>query len=767
MPTAAATASTVTVSGSVHDANGDPIAGGLLITSWAPLTGTSTAADGSFSLEVAAGLTTMDLIVLYDATGSTTTCCTPTPAFSFNARASFNPEGVGPINLVVPSLTSHTVQVMDSDGEPLVGIALAPIAGPDLELGSGITWSTGQGPPAGAAVCTTAADGTCSFLTFDAFLTSGNPGTVSLAADQTLSRHPAQNLAGSAPMTSPTTTIVASTASPEALVTGTVRDGAGDPVVGARVRTSVGSTTATGSDGVYTLWVLADSSTTVGAYAQLDPVSSAVTPPPVATGASDLSTPCEGLPPTVDGSSTSCQIIGTTVLTQVSGDLVLDLSLPSITQDSFHVTSATGVAIDSATVIVPSGVQRTSVTSGDGTVTTRLYAPGSVSLQWASCTTGIDGDCDVARLSDLPAGDLGAFAFKGLSFGAGGTISVAAYGTVDHITPPLTTIHTAFWTNASQGDTEGQVTVVAAQPDEENPDGRALSDVDLASAPDLPVGVSSPVGELSYTVSDVPVGGTQDVYIALPDGSAPTAVYKNTPEGLVDVSSIATITGDTIVMHLTDGGFGDEDGEANGVIVDPVIPVRAAPADTTITAILTRPTTTYGQRTVLKTTTIVNATGRRASSGTMTVTEGTTTHGTCTVTRTGTCNLILPTIPAGTHTLTATYTGPPGTGSTTANLTVSQATTRAIIRGPLNSTTGSPVTFTARAWTLAPGRGIPTGTITFTDGTTPLATVPLDANGYASLTTSALAFGGHTITATYNGSPNHTTSLKARTIAIK
>ena len=44
----------------------------------------------------------------------------------------------------------------------------------------------------------------------------------------------------------------------------------------------------------------------------------------------------------------------------------------------------------------------------------------------------------------------------------------------------------------------------------------------------------------------------------------------------VDISSIATIDGDTVTLHLTDGGPGDQDGVANGVIVDPVIPARAA-----------------------------------------------------------------------------------------------------------------------------------------------------------------------------------------------
>ena len=46
---------------------------------------------------------------------------------------------------------------------------------------------------------------------------------------------------------------------------------------------------------------------------------------------------------------------------------------------------------------------------------------------------------------------------------------------------------------------------------------------------------------------------------------------------------------------------------------------------------------------------------------------------------------------------------------------------------------------------------IPTGSVTFTDNGNPVATVPLDANGLASFTTSSLFAGNHAITANYPG----------------
>jgi hypothetical protein len=84
--------------------------------------------------------------------------------------------------------------------------------------------------------------------------------------------------------------------------------------------------------------------------------------------------------------------------------------------------------------------------------------------------------------------------------------------------------------------------------------------------------------------------------------------------------------------------------------------------------------------------------------------------------------------------------------------------------GPASTTTltsslnpaglGVPVTFTA---TVTSTSGTPTGSVTFSDGTTTLGTVTLLA-GAAPLTTSSLGTGAHTITATYNPTGSYTGS---------
>ena len=59
------------------------------------------------------------------------------------------------------------------------------------------------------------------------------------------------------------------------------------------------------------------------------------------------------------------------------------------------------------------------------------------------------------------------------------------------------------------------------------------------------------------------------------------------------------------------------------------------------------------------------------------------------------------------------------------------------------------MTFTA---TVTGSGGVPTGTVTFAEGATVLASnVAVDGAGHAAFSTAALAVGSHTVTATFTG----------------
>jgi len=72
-----------------------------------------------------------------------------------------------------------------------------------------------------------------------------------------------------------------------------------------------------------------------------------------------------------------------------------------------------------------------------------------------------------------------------------------------------------------------------------------------------------------------------------------------------------------------------------------------------------------------------------------------------------------------------------------------------------------PVTFTATVTVNPPGSGVPTGTVTFKDGTTTLGTGTLDGAGHATFTTSALTVASHSITAVYGGDPSFSGSTSS------
>jgi hypothetical protein len=121
------------------------------------------------------------------------------------------------------------------------------------------------------------------------------------------------------------------------------------------------------------------------------------------------------------------------------------------------------------------------------------------------------------------------------------------------------------------------------------------------------------------------------------------------------------------------------------------------------------------------------------------------------------------TAPPATYPVTVTVTDEgAGVGTTTFNIVVSRAPTTTALVSSANPANGAQgVTFTATVTAGTPAGGVPTGSITFRDGPTTLATVPLDGAGQAVLTTASLSVGTHPITAEYSGDTNRNASTSS------
>jgi hypothetical protein len=122
------------------------------------------------------------------------------------------------------------------------------------------------------------------------------------------------------------------------------------------------------------------------------------------------------------------------------------------------------------------------------------------------------------------------------------------------------------------------------------------------------------------------------------------------------------------------------------------------------------------------------------------------------------------TLAAGPHSIKSSFVGNTNFAASTSpavSQTVNQAATMTTVTSSANpSVSGQLVKFTATVGVVAPGMGTPTGNVTFKDGATVLGTVALIA-GKASISTSALTVGAHSVTATYNVSANFNSSSSA------
>ncbi len=172
--------------------------------------------------------------------------------------------------------------------------------------------------------------------------------------------------------------------------------------------------------------------------------------------------------------------------------------------------------------------------------------------------------------------------------------------------------------------------------------------------------------------------------------------------------------------------------------------------------------TTYGEP-VTFTATVTGSGG--TPSGSVTFNDGVTPIGSANLNASGQASLTTAALVAASHTITAAYAGNNNFNGVTSQgipQVVAPSATATVFASSVNpSVFAQPVTFTVQVSLIAPGAGLPTGTVTFRDGSDPLSTVPVNGSGQAAITTSSLALGPHSITATYNGDANTTGSASS------
>src|SRR5262249_49101307 len=111
---------------------------------------------------------------------------------------------------------------------------------------------------------------------------------------------------------------------------------------------------------------------------------------------------------------------------------------------------------------------------------------------------------------------------------------------------------------------------------------------------------------------------------------------------------------------------------------------------------------------------------------------------------------------AGSHSLTVVYSGDSVfAASTSAALaqTVKQTATTTTLTGPASASVGQTITLTATVAPVAPGAGVPRGTVKIMDGGIVVGPGTL-YKGVLTFSISTLKKGTHTLTAVYGGDDN-------------
>ncbi|MBS0555791.1 MAG: Ig-like domain repeat protein [Proteobacteria bacterium] len=178
---------------------------------------------------------------------------------------------------------------------------------------------------------------------------------------------------------------------------------------------------------------------------------------------------------------------------------------------------------------------------------------------------------------------------------------------------------------------------------------------------------------------------------------------------------------------------------------------------TTIASVAPNPAG-LGQAYVVSGTVSVSAPGAGTVTGTVTVSDGTA-LATCSL-NSGAYSCNLTSFTAGAKTLTATYSG--DTNNLTSSTTSSQQINKAATTTAIGNVTPDPVvvgqsyTVSGTVSVVTPGIGTPTGTVTVSDGSAS-TTCTLSSGAFSCALTSASA-GAKSITATYGGDGNYSTS---------
>lgn len=267
----------------------------------------------------------------------------------------------------------------------------------------------------------------------------------------------------------------------------------------------------------------------------------------------------------------------------------------------------------------------------------------------------------------------------------------------------------------------------------------------LTSGPN-PTTYGAPV---TFTTALTSTGaGTPTGQITVMDGSTPIGTIT-LPATTFATSSLAVGSHTITATYPGDANFASSTSSAVTQVVN---------ALQTTTVLTATPAAPVAGVTVTLNAAVTGSTSGATITGKMTFVDGSTQLGTATLDSTGHAS-ITTTFAAGTHTITASYSGDANDKVSTSNtltLVVNLATTQVALAS--SGTPADVLASIAFQATVTSNGLAPTGTVVFAVDGTNVNTAPLNPSGIATFSDSNLGVGTHTITATYSGDTVNSTS---------
>ena len=261
---------------------------------------------------------------------------------------------------------------------------------------------------------------------------------------------------------------------------------------------------------------------------------------------------------------------------------------------------------------------------------------------------------------------------------------------------------------------------------------------------------------LNASVTAVPPGGGVPTgSLAFFDGTTPlgTATLN---AGTASISTSALALG----SHFITAVYTSDDTSFLGSTSSPTLELVGG---TMVTLVTSANPSAYGESVNFTATVAAVAAGGSVPTGSVTFMDGTQSLGMRTLSASGVASISIANLSGGTHAISAAYGGDADSAASTSSVTgqvVTPVSTNTTLHESAGEASfGQSVTFTA---TVSAAVGSPTGSVTFMDGSTVLGTIPVNASGVATFSSSSLAVGSHSLAANFSGSNSYNSSASSK-----